>query len=295
MSLASSYPTRPAPTPHSQQTIRLNTVHLSNMLMSPTGDPAPPPSHSPFTLDPHYPFPRTDSTSSASDLHLHLPHPSHPSSLSTSFASSASAFTHTGFRAPTRTPPFPAPFRPSGLSLLLARRLDHLDGSQDDILRSPTPSRESTPTFSPPGPPGPSHRSYILHHDRPLPDQEPPGPDLPVPSHTSPSSPTQKHRFDQTTATDLTPLLDPSFPSTRFPSYTCSSSPPSDPKPLDNSAKSPHDDTCRVRIAHRASAHIAEALRPKSLQNGLTLAVKALPAVVLGSLLNILDGVSCEF
>jgi hypothetical protein len=238
MTPTSSFPTRQPVTPHSQRSIRLNTVHLSNL-------------HTPLTFD------DTDLPPTVDDNRDRV-----SSSL---FSPEIFPETHA------------QPFRPSGLSLLLASRRD-IDQDQD-LLSTPIPHY--------PGPVDPPDEPSIPHHDH-SPNQEihsivpSASLQLPPPSHDHGSSPSL------TDGTDTAPLLSSIA---LFPSYAaCNQQPSSDPNAKLHSAKSPP----RAFVSS-AVCSLAGAVRPKSFQSVFVLALKALPAVVLGSLLNILDGVSCEY
>jgi hypothetical protein len=93
------------------------------------------------------------------------------------------------------------------------------------------------------------------------------------------------------------PLLDHDYLASYHPSYTqnrgahhyqasCSKA--------DNDIGNQKNHHSTIATVWNVSVHVKEFFRPKSLENILIVSIKSLPAV-LGSLLNILDGVSCEY
>jgi hypothetical protein len=204
----------------------------------------------------------------------------HSTDLSASDSSLASS-QHTGTRTPkghAKPPP-----KPSGLSLLLARSQEG-DGTTQPIL----PPISGTSSLQPMS----SHAAVIEEEpfelDEAIMEHTPVSTNVlgQVPRHHSP--PLQKviHWEDQprrppnnesaSELTETTPLIG----DYRHPSYF---------------HNIPEQKLKRGRwILQCAADHWRELATLESLRNTLVVSVKSLPAVILGSLLNILDGVSCQ-
>jgi SulP family sulfate permease len=156
---------------------------------------------------------------------------------------------------------FISAFRPSGLSLLLAGE-GRTQSSQQDKPTQPTTSAEieshaSIPTVEVSEHP-PSVTAQAIQEST---DITPPG---------------EREYSTHNDFTETTPLLGSSHPT-----YT----PPADATP----------EPCgRTGMDTSVSHYIRNVLKPAFIRHVVATAVKSLPSVVLGSLLNILDGVSCE-
>jgi hypothetical protein len=205
-------------------------------------------------------------------------------------ASSSSSFVSSHAGPGTRTPRGNLA-RPSGLSLLLARRQDRESDSQEashtsssapsiaEALPTPTVDTLTAPFDVPHGPvphtpeargiggadilsASPS-KAGILWEDR---------------------QQTISPRGSASDLTETAPLLGDQV--YNHLSYSRNGNPQSEPKRQDG----PNSSTT---IFHKVSGHVKEAVRPKNLEHVFMVAIRSLPAVILGSLLNILDGVSC--
>lgn len=270
-----SYTLRQLPIPHSQDTIRTNTMRLSNMVITPL---AGTPVHTPESFI--YPI---------ANYHPKSPHersePPIPSTLSQSIsAENAIDLSATSSRSTSTSPNDDgvvtprghnkSAIYPSGLSLLLASRGREGAPDTDKPSTSPTkmdplpvPTKPTATEHSedpppkvaqatPPAGSGPGEATHMINPISMLP-------------------PFTSRRFDSP-LTEAAPLLGGSHRS-----YHSSPSAPS---------KSSKDGGVLTHAGHI----ICEALTPDHLGHVLGVGVKSLPAVLLGSLLNILDGVSCE-
>jgi hypothetical protein len=207
----------------------------------------------------------------------------HSTDLSASDSSLASS-QHTGVRTPKGH--FKPPPKPSGLSLLLARSQEG-----DDTAQPILPPVSGTSSLQPVS----SHAAVIEEEPFDLDEAIMEHTPIPtnvlgqVPRHHSPPLPKAIHWEDQprrppnnesvSELTETTPLLG-SLVDYRHPSYF----------------HNIHEQKLeRGRwILQRAADHLRELATIESLRNTLVVSVKSLPAVILGSLLNILDGVSCQ-
>lgn len=113
-------------------------------------------------------------------------------------------------------------------------------------------------------------------------------------------SATSKDSYSRTTASppppsDRTPLLLPST-TTVLPSYNAAITESSPPRAFVNGRADASTQTkmSRRRSIKKSLARAKHNLRPENLVWGVKEAVGSVPAVLLGTLLNILDGVSCE-
>jgi hypothetical protein len=272
-----SYTSRQLPIPHSQDTIRTNTMQLSNMVITPiTGTPVHTPESFIYPIanyhpkSPHdrseRPIPSTLSQSISADNIIDL---SSTSSRSTSTSPNDGVLTP---RAHDK-----GALYPSGLSLLLASRgrEDAPKGVDTDKPSSSPLGVESSLVSSIPAA---AERS----EDLPTKDAQDivtAGSDPVDPTHTvnpiSTLPPFTARRFDGD-LTETAPLLGGSHRS-----HHSSPSAPS---------KSSKDFGALKSAGH----FIYDSLRPDHLGHAFSVGVKSLPAVLLGSLLNILDGVSCK-
>ena len=193
-------------------------------------------------------------------------------SMDLSASGSSLASIQTGARTPTRSF-VRSPFKPSGLSLLLARQ--HESSSQKASSSSSDASApESMSTaeqhpeegYTPSGLP-------MIRVEEVLP---PPLSACPPPQNSRPWRDEPHSQSSMSDLTETAPLLD----TAAHPSYCQSGREYNKPIRTKDLVKSAAD---RAR----------EIASLKNLRHILITSVKSLPAVVLGSLLNILDGVSC--
>jgi hypothetical protein len=282
LSYASSHPNsytlRQLPIPHSQDTIRTNTMQLSNMVITPiTGTPV----HTPESFI--YPIANYRPKSPHDRLE-----PPIPSSLSQSISaeniidlsaisSRSTSISPNDDGVVTPRGQDKAPLYPSGLSLLLASRGREGAPESADTDKPSTSPTEIESSLA-------SVKSTAAEHPGDLPPKDAPatetaglGPSEAI--HTvnaiSMLPPFTGRRIDSD-LTETAPLLGGSHRS-----YHSSPLAPS---------KSSKDSG----VLRDAGHFIYESLKPDHLGHVLAVGVKSLPAVLLGSLLNILDGVSCK-
>jgi hypothetical protein len=261
----------------------LNTVQLSNLLMSPpvVGRHRESPGQT-LEQDPFI-FPvvgRTLEDSTQSTTSLPAISMSPPKSLSSSVHTTDLPGPVEPKRSETRMPKGKpeSSFKPSGLSLLLARQQDE---SQDQDV---PPRVTSEAALAPPTADRDAEALALL----------PPSPasDEITPTHQRPSVPPRKSMHRETpprrsttpgeSTNDLmetTPLLGHST----HPLYYRVGH--------DHPNGKPKGDRSTLGIA---TDHVRTNLHPENLRRVFIIAIRSLPAVILGSLLNILDGVSCE-
>jgi hypothetical protein len=283
---ASSYNSRQTLVPHTQDDIRLSTVQLSNMLMSPPAvDPVREPSGQLREQD-SFIFPAVGRTFDDSAPSMSLPTVSvspprspessvHSNDLSASESSLASS--HAGTRTPKGKPGLS--FKPSGLSLLLASRQEQTTAIPE-MTTDPTALSPSTPTAEcqDQGEPDISRTPVLstIHRD----DTPPLTPHKPKSIHWENLHSSPSNVEGANNLTEATPLL--GTPDGCHPSY------------FSNGGLSVHKPKRGQDFVNWVAGHIREATKLENIQYSLVTSFKSIPAVVLGSLLNILDGVSCE-
>lgn len=262
--------------PHSQDTIRTNTMELSGMLFSP---------HLPNTSDPSNSSPGGISHMSLSDLSLLQPPRStiseapEPSSM-TGSSSGSSHLQGTTTGAQLQPPKNTAhqSLAPSGLSLHRPQNdvtdrtyTSDRDDAGRSILRSSLTTTNSAPGASASSS---SSSSTPLAETMAFPSRE---------EYFSESLHSKRSiRWDPSTdlrpsihiLTETSPLLGSGNDSTPPPNYAAL--PPSS-------------------FATKTISRARTILSPQNVEDTLKTAVKSIPAVLLGSLLNILDGISCAF
>jgi hypothetical protein len=253
---------RHTPVMHSQDTIRDSTMQLSNMSFS------GPPEH-PASFQVLEPLARSHEQKS-SDEEDGNDRPSTSAKTIGVFDQNIDMVSpfptlanNEGLEGSNRRDTFSSVFRPSGLSLLLGRgsRYAQADENYSSHLTELDPD-DIVPTSQLSGLP-PSLISQTARGSGDPPD-------------VARISQERIHIPPCGNDSETVPLLGSSHPS-----YT---------PPLDIQPKSRR----RTEILKNVSNHILTALKPDSFKHNLALAIKSIPSVLLGSLLNILDGVSCK-
>ncbi|RDB21774.1 Uncharacterized protein C24H6.11c [Hypsizygus marmoreus] len=297
------------PIPHSPDSIRTNTMQLSGMAFSPTSSVPPvqevneaqefvfpgadvalaPASYSSQSINEELANSRL---TLASDLRSSL-----ASSLPT--ASSPSLASSIGLRPHTPPPPSPPqsgastphlPPRPSGLSLLRQEyESGHSSGSGSEGSSTPTRARSVSPHHVQKRPPYSTTSTSRVHwSDRPENGlrttsvrSTSPTPGGAVTPHISPPPPPSSPPI-----TEITPLL-------RRPSLSFSPAPSllEHPHQHLHMVKPPPSGAGESILSLLASGHLTTKVL-QEVPHVLRVALKSIPAVLLGCLLNILDGVS---
>jgi hypothetical protein len=254
---------RQTPVMHSQDTIRDNTMQLSNMIISPLS------AGRPSSLQV-----RESIILSQLDHGVKAPDDMKRISTSAPQSKTSAPSDHSPNLSPTTPPPsngggisttwrrenFRSTLRPSGLSLLLAGE-GRTRPSQQDKPTQPTTSAEieshaSIPTVE------------VSEHSPSVTAQE-------TGDTTDITPPGEREYSTHDDFTETAPLLGSSHPTYTPPAAT--------------------PEACgRTGMDTSVSHYIRNVLKPVFIRHVVTTAVKSLPSVLLGSLLNILDGVSCE-
>lgn len=289
-SSTSSFPQLLSLVPHNTEDIRANTMQLSDLLLNPSASssaqghfprsefifPAvgyqPPHESAEFSQDRG----RTHlgPSSSARPL-VDLTHPEASSTAEPSsrvMGPSTSAAEHTDTSIPTITRTHHPHL--SNLSILLARQQSG-DSTQGRHSSSPTPTIEHPP-----------HVGRLLSstsesvRSTPPPNRASVYDALLAPSFSpAPRAEQDRDRLNSSGDGESAPLLQPS--ASALPSYMA--------HPLEriSKLKSQH-------LVTKISRRVMEVISKDSVEHFALTSLKSLPAVLLGTLLNILDGVSCE-
>lgn len=176
-----------------------------------------------------------------------------------------------------------APPSPSGLSLLLARRQGY-----------PSSDETHQEGHSSEAPPSDSTQTPTIEHYRTLPPpvEQPLNVESDAPSQPTVSQSPQSTRWEHdppvlqdeglNDITETVPLLGTREADRIWYTLNGHAHPESGPK-------------SRRGILKTIASHIHRAVKAQNIEHSLLTAVNSLPAVLLGCLLNILDGVSCEY
>ena len=317
--------------PHSKSTIRMNTVELSKMSFSPPSEAS---SHIPSFIFPPAVASSVASSSSASVVNEDLSQsrttissdgPSFSSSRisiapSSSPSSSSSSFTTQKATSPPPMAPSPPqssttgdttpriPFRPSGLSLL-RQEYGFAHGPDFDESQTPTPTAATPHSEFPPLPkvhwtdrPRPPRASGSTtsmsttvtatpgpNHSSPLPAPATPTEATPLLYNGLTPHPTHHHHPHTYSPPHYNRISGPVSPSR--PPFGLLSPPP--PSPPSQGLYCDSDEWLYRKFYSYFSDHAREKAR-NVIVHAASTSVRNIPAVLLGSLLNILDGVSCE-
>lgn len=273
--------------PHSQATIRLDTMQLSNMAFTPSlssldenvgeyflsrdldqNDPTTPgPNRGLFAQQPSSSFQASRFHDTSNSFTENPEYPHHSSTSPSTNIPGTGASTPRNAHSQSSTP-----FRPSGLTLLRPEKhpVDHAIAEDEAGQTSSTSTTTTTTPIA-----GPSHSTLA---------------ETMVPPKSIPT------RLREEVANTF---------SSKILSWE-SSSPPSNTgiateatplmgniPPMNYSSSSPSPTTFSKKTSYAVSS-VKRMFSPQNVEDAAKTAVKSLPAVLLGSLLNILDGVSCE-